>query len=479
MSRSILVCKETYGGSSRERLYVIPPAQKNIVSVVLVDNKRATIINWFTKVFLPQGYPKSVSDDYLSYQIWDTAQAFCSTITGTLATQEVLRGVGVGSTEATPLAATITWVVKDSCGHLGKILFAFSHGTHLDAYSKTWRLYADTLNDAAMCVEIALPLFKNMTTFLLCLSTVMKAIVGVAGGATRAALTQHHAVRSNLGDVAAKDAAQETAVNLVASMAALLVISVFGNSLVIFSLLTVLHIVFNYLAVRSVCLRSLNEPRLLQLTDLYLRHGALATPEQVNRSEPLVFYQLGGSMLDLKLCGFQIKLGHSFNSVLKHYNASELQSILDVYEKRQYMVVPAVGSRRMFVFVTSQAKATDVLCGYLHAVMLAAVTCAINDVQLPILNMPSTRPFAELCLSMQGSECSRSPVPEAALTAHGLVYNPSLELMRDMDQVVQREWLTVYRGMKQTGWDVSTHLLVLDEWRMHRQNASEVKVATD
>lgn len=47
---------------------------------------------------------------------------------GTLATQEVLRGVGVGSTEATPLAATITWVVKDSCGHLGKILFAFSHG---------------------------------------------------------------------------------------------------------------------------------------------------------------------------------------------------------------------------------------------------------------------------------------------------------------------------------------------------------------
>ena len=26
------------------------------------------------EVFLPQGYPDSVSDDYLSYQLWDTLQ---------------------------------------------------------------------------------------------------------------------------------------------------------------------------------------------------------------------------------------------------------------------------------------------------------------------------------------------------------------------------------------------------------------------
>ena len=26
------------------------------------------------EAFLPQGYPASVSDDYLAYQIWDTVQ---------------------------------------------------------------------------------------------------------------------------------------------------------------------------------------------------------------------------------------------------------------------------------------------------------------------------------------------------------------------------------------------------------------------
>lgn len=40
-----------------------------------------------SKIFLPEGYPKTVSEDYLSYQIWDTVQAFASSISGSLATQ--------------------------------------------------------------------------------------------------------------------------------------------------------------------------------------------------------------------------------------------------------------------------------------------------------------------------------------------------------------------------------------------------------
>ncbi|KAI0235372.1 RUS1 family protein C16orf58, partial [Lamellibrachia satsuma] len=63
-------------------------------------------------VFLPQGYPESVSDDYMDYQIWDTMQAFCSSITGALAAQAILKGVGVGDENATVLAATMTWLIK-------------------------------------------------------------------------------------------------------------------------------------------------------------------------------------------------------------------------------------------------------------------------------------------------------------------------------------------------------------------------------
>lgn len=81
-----------------------------------------------------------------------------------------------------------------------------------------------------MAVEIlVLPRFPEYSTFILCGTTSMKAIVGVAGGATRSALTQHHAIRGNLADVASKDNSQETAVNLTASFIGLYLLTAITN----------------------------------------------------------------------------------------------------------------------------------------------------------------------------------------------------------------------------------------------------------
>ena len=47
-----------------------------------LNQKKLGIIRLFQKIFLPSGYPDSVSDDYLDYQKYDTLQAFASTISG-------------------------------------------------------------------------------------------------------------------------------------------------------------------------------------------------------------------------------------------------------------------------------------------------------------------------------------------------------------------------------------------------------------
>lgn len=44
-------------------------------------------------VFLPAGYPQSVTEDYLEYQIYDSLQAFSSSIAGLLSSRAVLEGV--------------------------------------------------------------------------------------------------------------------------------------------------------------------------------------------------------------------------------------------------------------------------------------------------------------------------------------------------------------------------------------------------
>ena len=61
-----------------------------------------------------------------------SVQAFASSVSGSLATAAVLGGLGGGDSSATPLAATITWILKDGAGMVGRIVFAACTSTSLD-----------------------------------------------------------------------------------------------------------------------------------------------------------------------------------------------------------------------------------------------------------------------------------------------------------------------------------------------------------
>ncbi len=69
---------------------------------------------------------------------------------------------------------------------------------------------------AGMAVELASPLAPpGLFLPMACLGSVARAVTGVAGGATRVALTQHFALEGNAADVSAKEQSQETATTLV------------------------------------------------------------------------------------------------------------------------------------------------------------------------------------------------------------------------------------------------------------------------
>lgn len=78
----------------------------------------------------------------------------------------------------------------------------------------------------------------------------------------------------------------------------------FRNSLFIFIVMLMLHIVFNYFAVRAVCLRTLNEPRFIQVIDTYLKKEIVPSPCEINRNEPIIFYQLGPMLLGMYILHF-------------------------------------------------------------------------------------------------------------------------------------------------------------------------------
>ena len=43
-----------------------------------------SLVNVLREIFLPEGYPHTVSDDYLAYQVWDTIQAFARCVRSVL-----------------------------------------------------------------------------------------------------------------------------------------------------------------------------------------------------------------------------------------------------------------------------------------------------------------------------------------------------------------------------------------------------------
>lgn len=388
------------------------------------ESKGNSFVGVFKSVFLPQGYPESVSKDYLQYQFWDTVQAFSSSLSGTLATQASLKGVGVGNQEATVAAATVTWLLRDGTGMLGRILFAWQKGSKLDSEAKKWRLFADVLNDIAMFMEILAPYFPTFFTLIVCSAGVFKSIVGVAGGATRAALTVHQARRDNMADISAKDGSQETLVNLAGLLVSLILIPLVTDNpvltLSLFFLFTILHLFANYKAVRSVIMETFNEARLAIVLEQYLRDSRVLTPQEANKREP-VFIEFRKSS--------QIKLGVRLQDIVQSPDE------LDLALKQSDMpYLLGVKNGCVYVCLAPEVPVHDEIRAMCQAIWLSSK------------------------LSTQTSR-------DQQRKGHW-------EMVQESHKLMDTVFSPFLKGVEAAGWDVKRTLLDWDEWRVEWKTKS-------
>ncbi|KAK5856053.1 hypothetical protein PBY51_007674 [Eleginops maclovinus] len=383
------------------------------------ESRGNIIVRGFKSVFLPQGYPESVSEDYVHYQFWDTVQAFCSSLSGTLATQASLKGVGVGNQEATVAAATVTWLLRDGTGMLGRILFAWQKGSKLDSEAKKWRLFADVLNDIAMFMEISAPYFPACFTLIVCTAGVFKSLVGVAGGATRAALTVHQARRDNMADISAKDGSQETLVNLAGLLVSLILIPLVTDNpiltLSLFLLFTILHLFANYKAVRAVIMETFNEARLSIVLQQYLTDKRILSPLEANQREPV--------LLEFKKT-MPIKLGVKLQEVV--LSPAELNLALKE-NNMPYLLGAQNGC--VLVCLRPEASVHDEIRVMCQAVWLSSVLSPPNSIEHP-------------------NQKSNWEMVNESHKLMDTIFNPFLT------------------GVEAAGWDIKRTLLDWDEWRV-------------
>ncbi|GIY04461.1 RUS family member 1 [Caerostris extrusa] len=210
-----------------------------------------------------------------------------------------------------------------------------------------------------MFLDLSSAYFQNHFMFIVCISGLMKSIVGVAGGCTRAALTQHQARMNNMADVSAKDGSQETLVNLIALLFSLLILPVVTKSMmltwIVYFAMTSLHLTANYFAVKSVVMETFNESRFQIFTSHYLKEGLKSrnylTVTDVNQMENLFSVNYFDPV--------KIKLGASFMDIIRKRKCEEAEQFLKIYENCDYLLrVSRITSSKTVIYVTFSPKAT-------------------------------------------------------------------------------------------------------------------------
>ncbi|XP_070585508.1 RUS family member 1 isoform X3 [Erythrolamprus reginae] len=403
------LCTESYGSRSARRYQALPDGKLSSVADASEARHFPSLHHIFMSIFLPQGYPESVSTDYLAYQFWDTIQAFASSITGTLATQAVLKGVGVGDETSTVAAATVTWILKDGTGMLGRIVFAWSKGSKLDCDAKQWRLFADVLNDVAIFMEIVAPAFPACFTLIVCTSGFFK----------------------------------ETVVNLAGLLFSLFLIPLVVDNLLLtyalYALFTVLHLYANYQAVRAVCMETLNGARLHQVFQHYLKWEEVPGPAVINPQEPL-------------LLGFRQQLKITLGAPLYKVTTSvaDFQKALEG-NASNYLIFFNRTAGLISILLHRQAGSVDVIKAYTHALLLEALT--YQDMGTCVLERGSL-------LSLQRQLYKESSEEDPRIHS-------------EMHQFLDRIFPKFLAGLTAAGWVTDRNLLGPEEWRMEWLSAEK------
>eukprot|EP00981_Chlorochromonas_danica_P010233 scaffold3058_cov165-Ochromonas_danica.AAC.24 len=234
------------------------------------------IASFIKQTFLPIGYPQSVPSEYSQYQGWNLLQDLCSYLRGIMATNALLVGMGVGRTDVTAIQATIQWILRDGASLLGGLLFTSLSSYQFGRDVKTWRLFADMINNLGITLDMVASYWPRYFLGILCLGSLCKALCGVAAGATNAAIAVHWGEkRGNIADVLAKNGAQHTLVSLIGLAISLPFARFAGKASkrtlwLLYGSLTLLHIVSNYKVMRVLALRSFNLARFQMVIDSLL-----------------------------------------------------------------------------------------------------------------------------------------------------------------------------------------------------------------
>ncbi|KAM5500720.1 hypothetical protein McaMca56_002571 [Microsporum canis] len=323
-----------------------------------------------------------------------------------------ISGVGVGDATASPTAALLLNVLQESMGRIATILFAHRLGTSLEPECKMYRLAADILNDSAMVLDCLSPVFpKPVRVGFLSLSSVLRALCGVAAGSSKASLSAHFARWGNLGELNAKDSSQETVISLVGMLVGSVVVAYVSSPLatwVALLFLLAIHLATNHAAVRAVNMTTLNRQRANIVFSSLFDDDRVLTPAQVSKEERIFERDgvlrwkaeatgvLGTCRVGVSLEQLLLLLPHSqTNDASKTSRRSEagadfgvsLPVLVDLFKEEEYLLYFSPRDHAAVIILKAGVTAQAQLKAWSHALLVSrrlagrSTSACINEKQ--------------------------------------------------------------------------------------------------
>ncbi|PWA36923.1 root UVB sensitive family [Artemisia annua] len=334
----------------------------------------------FMRLMLPEGYPNSVTSDYLEYSVWRSVQGVAAQVSSVLATQSLLYAVGLGK-GAIPTAAAVNWVLKDGIGYLSKI-FLSKFGRHFDVNPKGWRLFADFLENAAFGMEIITPAFPHLFVPIGAAAGAGRSAAALIQAATRSCFYAGFAAQRNFAEVIAKGEAQGMVSKSIGILLGIALANCIQAStplaLASFGAVTWIHMFCNIKSYQSIQLRTLNPYRASLIFGEYLLSGLVPSVKEVNDEEPF-FPAL--PLLSLKPVSKaenrvlspeakeaaatieqRLELGSKLSDIVK--TNTDAHALLDLYKNQGYILTPHNG--KVCVILKDVCTPQDMLKSMFH-----------------------------------------------------------------------------------------------------------------
>lgn len=320
-------------------------------------------------LYLPDGYPKSVTPDYLPYQLWALPTHITGWLAAGLTTSSLLKAVGISASPvgATAAAAAIKWIIKDGIGAAGRFLVGGRLGLELDDDPRRWRMIAELLTTLGLAMEIATSKYPSSFLVLASLGNFTKAVGKGIGKPVFRVVQTHFAAIGNVGAVAAKEEVWEVTGQLLgyaASVATLQYLEEADSWRTVAGLWAAIqgvHVLLRYISLKQLRFTTLSHKRALALVKAHVAGQDLPSVEVANKEEDM--------LVAAALLSPQVVPGCSLEEAFGGPPTAELlSSYLDLYQREGYLLVRRGGVA--YVVLKDEVSAEVLLRAFWQAAWL-------------------------------------------------------------------------------------------------------------